>query len=65
MEAKGGGYVVVTKAKNTTQKMLISGQSLSNGKNQSLSAKVRELWHNIPEYIYAWCRKVYIIMYTK
>ncbi len=31
------------------RKMFYSGQSLSNGKDQSLSAKVREFWHNIPE----------------
>ncbi len=30
--------------------MFYSGQSLRDGKDQSLSAKVRELWHNIPVY---------------
>ncbi len=45
METKGGGYVVVY----IKAIMFYSGQSLSDGKDQSLSAKVRELWHNIPE----------------
>ena len=45
METKGGGYVVVY----IKVKMFYSGQSLSDGKDQSLLAKVRELWHNIPE----------------
>ena len=40
METKGGGYVVVY----IRAKMFYSGKSLSDGKNQSLSAKVRELW---------------------
>ena len=45
METKGGGYVVVY----IKAIMFYSGQSLSDGKDQSLSANVRELWHNIPE----------------
>ncbi len=45
METKGGGYVVVY----IRAKMFYRGQSLSDGKYQLLSAKVRELWHNIPE----------------
>ncbi len=45
MATKGGGYVVVYKTR-----FFNSGQSLiySDGKDL-LSAKVRELWHNIPE----------------
>ncbi len=51
METKGDAYVVVY----VRAKMFYSGQSryrsLSDGKDhiQSLTAKVRELWHNILE----------------
>ncbi len=45
METIGGEYVVVY----IRAKIFYGGQSLSDGKDQSLSAKVMELWHNIPE----------------
>ncbi len=44
MVTKGGGYVVVY----ITPTFFYSGQSLSDGKDQSFSASM-ELWHSISE----------------
>ncbi len=56
METKGGGYVVV----HIRAKMFYSGQSLSDGKDQSLSAKER---NSVTTFLnslsHAWFREVY------
>ncbi len=46
METKGGGYVVVY----IRAQIFYSGQSLSDEKDQRLSAKILNSWHNIVDY---------------